>query len=140
MGGQLREEVRAWHRAYIDINLLVKEGRELRRDAEEARGQVEELRGRVSSLETSKTYMEDTTRWVEGSSDKERQEELVDNYRSVNTVVIAVNEEPQVQRRRRFPAVGREAPAATSTDTSEDSDKSSFSEKQEEAAVQRVDV
>ena len=69
--------MRAWHRAYIDINLLVKEGRELRREAEEAGGQVEELRGRVSSLETSKTYMEDTTRWVEGSSDKERQEELV---------------------------------------------------------------
>ena len=136
---QLKEELQTWTRAYIDVNQLVEENRQLRLETEELRSSGKELQERVSMLESSKNYMEDTQRWVEGSSDKERKEENL-NYRSVNTVVISCNAEPSVGVRR-FPRRSRVSRVEV-TDTS-DSDKSSLSEKQaakEENTGTRVEV
>ena len=134
---QLKEELQTWARAYIDVNQLVEENGKLRMETEELRSTGKELRERVSVLEASKSYMEDTQRWVEGSSDKERQEENL-NYRSVNTVVISCNAEPSVGTRR-FPRRSRVSRVEV-TDTS-DSDKSSLSEKvKEENTGTRVEV
>ena len=122
---QLKEELQTWARAYIDVNQLVEENGRMRTETEELRSAGKELRERVSRLEASKSYMEDTQRWVEGSSDQEKQEENL-NYRSVNTVVISCNAEPSVGTRR-FPRRSRVSRVEV-TDTS-DSDKSSLSEK-----------
>ena len=122
---QLKEELQTWARAYIDVNQLVEENGRMRTETEELRSAGKELRERVSVLEASKSYMEDTQRWVEGSSDQEKQEENL-NYRSVNTVVISCNAEPSVGTRR-FPRRSRVSRVEV-TDTS-DSDKSSLSEK-----------
>ena len=139
---QLKEELQTWARAYIDVNQLVEENGQLRLETEELRSAGKELKERVSVLEASKSYMEDTQRWVEGSSDKERQEEEnLNNYRSVNTVVISCNAEPSSNvGTRRFPRRRSRVSRVEVTDTSDSSDKSSFSEKQVVKEENRLEV
>ena len=141
---QLRDELQTWTRAYIDVNQLVAENNQLRREAEELRRTGKELKERVSALEASRSYMEDTQRWVEGSSDKEKEVEDNLNYRSVNTVVISCNSEPQERvRRRSFPRNRVMRVEVTDTSDSDKSSKSSLSEKQdlkEDRMVQRLEV
>ena len=142
---QLRDELQKWTRAYIDVNQLAAENHQLRREAEELRRTGKELKERVSALEASKSYMEDTQRWVEGSSDKEKEvEDNLNNYRSVNTVVISCNSEPQERvRRRSFPRNRVMRVEVTDTSDSDKSSKSSLSEKQdpkEDRMVQRLEV
>ena len=141
---QLRDELQTWTRAYIDVNQLAAENNQLRREAEELRKTGKELKERVSALEASRSYMEDTQRWVEGSSDKEKEVEDNLNYRSVNTVVISCNSEPQERvRRRSFPRNRVMRVEVTDTSDSDKSSKSSLSEKQdlkEDRMVQRLEV
>ena len=142
---QLRDELQIWTRAYIDVNQLVAENNQLRSEAEELRRTGKELKERVSSLEASRSYMEDTQRWVEGSSDKEKEvEDNLNNYRSVNTVVISCNSEPQERTRRRsFPRNRVMRVEVTDTSDSDKSSKSSLSEKQDmqvDRMVQRLEV
>jgi len=141
---QLRDELQTWTRAYIDVNQLAAENNQLRREAEELRRTGKELKERVSALEASRSYMEDTQRWVEGSSDKEKEVEDNLNYRSVNTVVISCNSEPQERvRRRSFPRNRVMRVEVTDTSDSDKSSKSSLSEKQdlkEDRMVQRLEV
>ena len=143
---QLRDELQTWTRAYIDVNQLATENHQLRREAEELRRTGKELKERVSELEASRSYMEDTQRWVEGSSDKEKEvEDNLNNYRSVNTVVISCNSEPAQERvrRRSFPRNRVMRVEVTDTSDSDKSSKSSLSEKQdpkEDRMVQRLEV
>ena len=142
---QLRDELQIWTRAYIDVNQLVAENNQLRSEAEELRRTGKELKERVSSLEASRSYMEDTQRWVEGSSDKEKEvEDNLNNYRSVNTVVISCNSEPHERvRRRSFPRNRVMRVEVTDTSDSDKSSKSSLSEKQDmqvDRMVQRLEV
>ena len=112
---------------------------------EEAEQEARRLREQVAGLEASRTYMEDTQRWVEGASDQEPKEEPGSklDYRSVNTVVISCNTEAEARRSRRprFPARGRSKArviVAMTPETSEESDKSSYSEKQEKEDKEKV--
>ena len=124
---QVKEELQIWGRAYIDVDHLVEENLQLRLEAEELRNTGKELKERLAVFEAGKSYMEDNTRWVEGSSDMERQEESFNcNYRSGNTVVIACNAEPSSVRR--FPRRSRVSRVEVVTSDTSDSDKSSFSE------------
>ena len=150
--GQLRDELQTWTRAYIDVNQLAAENQQLRREAEELRRTGKELKEKVSALEASRSYMEDTQRWVEGSSDKEKHEEEevvdIDNlnlYKSVNTVVISCNSEPQDRvRRRGFPRSRAMRVEVTDTSDSDKSSKSSLSSEtqdlKEDRMVQRLEV
>ena len=123
---QVKEELQIWGRAYIDVDQLVEENLQLRLEAEELRNTGKELRERLAVFEAGKSFMEDNTRWVEGSSDMERQEESFNcNYRSGNTVVIACNAEPSSVRR--FPRRSRVSRVEVVTSDTSDSDKSSFS-------------
>merc|ERR1712223_335941 len=143
---QLRDELQTWKRAYIDVNQLVAENNQLRSEAEELRRTGKELKERVSSLEASRSYMEDTQRWVEGSSDKEKHEEEevvdIDNlnlYKSVNTVVISCNSEPQDRvRRRGFPRSRAMRVEVTDTSDSDKSSKSSLSSEAQDLKEDRM--
>jgi hypothetical protein len=135
--GELKEEIKAWNRAYIDVDHLLTANRELVREVEAARLEVLGLRERLVAAEAaggSGHCLEDTQRWVEGSSDQGRREEDASNmnYRSVNTVIISCNEAPEggrAVRRAKFPGPGRARSRVrvTAADTSEESDKSSSS-------------
>ena len=65
---QVKEELQIWGRAYIDVDQLVEENLQLRLEAEELRNTGKELRERLAVFEAGKSYMEDNTRWVEGSA------------------------------------------------------------------------